>query len=118
MKKVFKIIAGILVVFLLFWLGSVAYAGILTALYADEFTDYEKMNYDFLHAWDDPANIRVLHYGGNEATVYFYTHSGGEKIKFVRGQDGWVYREMLAIWSRQGSADDYFIWPYFKDYGP
>ena len=42
MKKAFKIIAGILVVFLLFWIGSVAYAGILTALYADEFTDYEK----------------------------------------------------------------------------
>lgn len=30
--------------FLLVWLGSMGVAGILTALYADEFTDFEAMD--------------------------------------------------------------------------
>ena len=34
--------------FLLVWLGSMGVAGVLTALYADEFTDFEAMDLQWL----------------------------------------------------------------------
>jgi len=118
MKRFAIVILIICVCFLLFWGGSIINASYLTVRYADEFSDHSKMNYDFMHAWDEPVNLRVLSYSSEYATVYFFSNSGGEKIKFIRGKYGWVYRETLAIWSRQGNADDYFIWPYFKNYVP
>ena len=117
--KIFKrIIALVLGAVLLFWVGSVLAVSYLTAIHADEFADYKAMKkMDYMHPWNDPPNIRVLSYGEQYADVYFYDENGGEKIRFTRQQDGWVYSKTLAIWSKHGSADDYLIWPYFKNYG-
>ena len=95
--------------FLLVWLGSMGVAGILTALYADEFTDFEAMDLQWLSSES---------YGQQHAKVYFYNESLGACIRFVKQDGQWKAEKEVATWSSQGSADDYFIWPYYKHYVP
>jgi hypothetical protein len=102
--------------FLLVWLGSMGVAGILTALYADEFTDFEAMDLQWLSG--ESYERRVLSYGQQHAKVYFYNESLGACIRFVKQDGQWKTEKEVATWSSQGSADDYFIWPYYKHYVP
>ena len=113
------IVLIIIAVILFVWLSFVLYANILTANHAEEFRDTKAMQYNFLHAWDpSDYDLRVLSYSDSQATVYYFSECGGEKARFVKNSDAWIFDEILAIWSKQGSADDIFIWPYFKHYVP
>lgn len=102
--------------FLLVWLGSMGVAGVLTALYADEFTDLEAMDLQWLSGED--YEKRVLSYGKQTAKVYFYNESFGVCVRFTKQDGQWKAEKEVATWSSQGSADDYFIWPYYKHYVP
>ena len=101
------------------WIISVLWISFLTSSYSDEFTCFEDINFNFIHPWRaEVPNIRVMSYSNESATVYFYDAFGGEKARFIKKDNGWTYETTLAIWSSQGSADDCFIWPYYKHYVP
>ena len=116
MKRFPYIAAAVLFAVFAVWIGSVVNAGYLTAKHADEFADYHSIGFDFMHPWEGDAELRVLSYGKERAAVYFYSAAGGEKAIFVREQGGWVYYKTVALWSVGGSAEDYFVWPYFKNF--
>lgn len=118
MKK--RYIALLLLLFIVVtWLASILLAGILTALYADEFSDFKALEVEWLYnAFDETANKRVITYTGKRAKVYFYSEYYGECISFVKKDGEWKFDETIANWSSRGSADDFFIWPYFKHYVP
>lgn len=116
MKKLILIILIVVAVLILIWAGFMFRATILTAVYAEEFTDFKALGYDFMHPWEDTPMIRVLSYRSTNAIVYFCSSTGGEKVAFVKTDSGWTYLETLALWSSSGSAEHYFIWPYYKDW--
>ena len=117
-KILFCILAIIALVFLVYWTYSILTAECLTNAHKSEFMDVTTLQYDYLHAWDEEDfQIRVLSYSNDRAVVYYYSECGGEKIVFQKN-DIWQYHQTLAIWSTQGSADDYLIWPYYKNYVP
>lgn len=117
MKK--RYILLVLVGVLLVWIGTMIYISLLTCSYGDEFHDLSEIGFDFGHPWDGEPELRVLSYGPEEATVYYFTETGGEKALFGKKNGQWEFERTLAIWSDWGgSADDYFIWPYFKNYVP
>ena len=118
MKKIAFGIVGILAVVLLTWIGSMVYASWLTALYADEFHEYCAENYDEAHFWDEPVQLRVVTYHTERAKLYIFNETGGEMVELVKTQEGWSHSSTIANWSSKGNADDYFIWPYFKNYVP
>jgi len=119
MKKRFRLL-------LIFSMGVTLILGItilrhriLTASFGDEFNDLKKVNFDCMHPWEGTPNLRVLSYNTDEAVVYYFTEDGGEKALFVKKDGQWRYKKTLAIWSANGgSADDYFVGPYFKHYVP
>ncbi len=114
--KFILLIAGALC---LFWTGSIVWCGILTDRHGDEFTDFAAMDFDYTHVWwEDTPSMRVLTYNGQEATVYFFTAGGGEKVLFSKGESGWKFHRQLAAWADGGTGDDYFIWPYFRNWVP
>ena len=115
MKKRYIALLVVLGIFLI-WLGSMGVAGVLTALYDDEFTDFEAMDLQWLS--DENYDKRILSYGKRHAKVYFYNESFGVCIRFTKQNGQWKAEQELASWSSQGSADDYFIWPYYKHYVP
>lgn len=103
---------------ILLWLGAILKNSYLTTKYSSEFIDFYEIGFDFLHPWDNEPNLRILSYSQNKATVYYYGDSGGEKVVFIKEDSKWKYLKTAAIWSSQGSADDYFIWPYYKNIVP
>ena len=100
------------------WLGAIWKCNYLTDQYASQFENFQEIGFDFMHPWDDDYDLRVLSYSETKATVYYYADTGGEKAFFIKDNDTWKYQATKAIWSRQGSADDYIIWPYFKNLVP
>lgn len=118
-KVIFRIIIVSLTLILFHWFFSVTYAKYLTDSHGSEFKDIKALQYDHLHAWDEgDFQIRILSYSNDRAVVYYYSEYGGEKIEFCKKNNVWQYYRTLAIWSKQGSADDYFIWPYYKNIVP
>lgn len=100
-----------------FWIGSVLFAGIFTVLHADEFRDFDAIDAGWLYNYGDEKEIRVIHYNRNCAKVYFYSETGGDYISFAKKDGQWKSDKTIASWSGLGgSADDYFVWPYFKDW--
>lgn len=118
MKKILWIAIGICAIFGTLWGGTVLKNQYLTHKHGDEFTDHAKLELQHMGAWDFASDLRVLRYSDSEAVVYYFSKDGGEKISFVQKDGHWKYDETLALWSSQGSADDYFIWPYFKHFVP
>ena len=117
-KKLFFVFFIIISIVLIYWICSVLTARCLTNTYGAEFMDISALQYDHLHAWDEEEfQIRVLSYSNDRAVVYYYSECGGEKIEFCKKNNIWQYHCTLAIWSEQGSADEYFIWPYYKSPG-
>lgn len=117
--KIRYIVLWILAAFLLFWGGSMLYCSHLTALYGDEFTDFEAMDFDHMHAWSEPPELRVLNYSDVQARVYYYSEHGGECAVFTKVNGQWRYQENDATWvDFGGTADDYFVWPYFRNWVP
>lgn len=120
MKKRYKVLI-LIVLILLFWVGNVCYCGILTKIHGDEFVDFNEVGFDYLHPWEGTPKLRVMSCSSNEAKVYFYKETGGEKVLFIKQDDKWKYEKTIAIWTsaeQGGNATDYFIWPYFKNYVP
>ena len=118
-KKVSVIIALILAAILLIWLASWAFTSVLSAFCAKEFADLEAVGCNYMHPWETDPKIRVLWITGSEAIVYYYGNMGGEKVAFEKVDGNWTYQRTCAMWSDWGgTADDYFIWPYFKNYIP
>ena len=120
MKKWYRFVALLMLVcFCIYWLGCILFSKILTMLYADEFTDFEEINATWLYNYGDEKKIRVISYESNYAKVYFYSKTGGDYISFVKQDGRWQSEEIIANWSGiGGSADDYFVWPYYKHYVP
>ena len=116
MKKLLLITVLIICALIMVWVGTVLYVTMLTDSHAEEFTNFETLEFDYLHSWEGVPKIRVLSYLDNCAIVYFCNSTGGEKAKFIKSTSGWVYCDTLALWSSTGSGDDYFVWPYFKDW--
>lgn len=117
MKKILRKVIILIIVFSMIWVGSVIYSNLLTVLHSDKFSDFEAIGFDGMHPWDDEPDFRVLSYTFTKATVYYYTETGGEKALFVRDNGMWRYERTVRAWSSyDGTADDYFIWPYFKNW--
>lgn len=118
MKRRYKFLIVFAVIFL-FWIGSMCYCSILTLIHGNEFTNLEAVGFDFLHPWEGEPEVRVLSYSSDKAEVYYYKETGGEKVPFVKHGSEWKYENAMAIWTNMGgSASDYLIWPYFKNYVP
>ena len=108
-----------LLLILLFWMGSIFYSSLLTETHKEEFSDFATIGFDFMHPWEGEPDFRVLSYSSEKARVYYFADTGGEVALFLRQDGKWVFRDTSSIWSNYGgSADDYFAWPYFKDYVP
>ena len=118
LKKIGLCAIALMLCLAVIWVISVVSAWILTGLFANEFTNFDQLEYDFPHPWYEEPMIRVLSYTPNRATVYFCSETGGEKTEFVKHNGQWKFADTLAIWSDAGNAEDYFIWPYFKHYVP
>lgn len=100
----------ILLAFLVFWFGSIAFCEVTTMLHGDE----------FLAAMDEITPImnveklKVVNYSDQTAKVYFYSGSGGALVVYRKTTDGiWAQEGWEKTWSKTGSADDY-IWPYIR----
>ena len=111
-----KTIVIIVCMLLLVMLATIIYPIILTNLHTSEFANLEQLGCDYMHPWEGIPKFRVLSYGSHYATVYYYAKTGGEKIKFAMAGSGWRYHETMLCWSLSGSADDYFVWPYYKNW--
>ena len=122
MKKTGRILCIVLCIVMLTpfvaWFGTIWKCNYLTAQYASQFKDFQEIGFDFMHPWDADFDLRVLNYSETKATVYYYADTGGEKAVFIKDNNTWKYQTTEAIWSKQGSADDYIIWPYFKNLVP
>ena len=60
-----------------------------------------------------------MYYSSKKAIVYFWIEDGyGEQVEFKKDKNGnWKSHRCLSSWSKSGgTADDYFIWPYFTDF--
>ena len=97
------------------WLVSILHNNILTAVWGNEFADPASVGIKYMQ--NEEPSLRVMSYWFNKAEVYYFTPTGGEKVLFIKENGKWTYKETLANWSGVGgSADDYFIWPYFKNW--
>lgn len=117
MKKRYIMLTVILCI-LLIWIGSIIASGIFTLCFGSEFMDFEALDIGYLYNYGKNTKISVLYYFQSRSVVYFYSDLGGEKVLLIKSEGKWKVEETLASWSSQGSADDYFIWPYFKNYVP
>jgi hypothetical protein len=83
----------------------------------DEFANTEEIGFTGMHPWEGEPDFRVLSYSKNVAKVYYFSDTGGEKALFTRENGAWNYERSTKAWSAVGgTADDYLIWPYFKDW--
>ena len=114
-RKVGKLICAFLALGMVLWIGTIAYYNVLTGLFGHEFEVTGDIGYQYW--WNEEPQFKVMSYGADTATVYFYSPQGGEKVSFCKVDGQWEYQETIAVWSGNGgTADDYFIWPYFKHY--
>ena len=116
MKKWFpKILCVVLALSVVLWVGPIIYCNALTGFFGHEFEAPGDIGYQYW--WDEEPQFKVMSYGSKTATVYFYSSQGGEKVSFHKVDGQWQYHESVATWSGTGgSAEDYFVWPYFKHY--
>ena len=64
-----KKIYAIFICIMLFWIGSIGYSVFLTIRYGDEFVNFEKIGFDFMHPWEENPRLHVLTYSENKAEV-------------------------------------------------
>ncbi|MBE6617992.1 MAG: hypothetical protein E7627_08665 [Ruminococcaceae bacterium] len=107
-----KVIIAIIILFALFWVGSILKCEIQTLIHLDEFGDKWTEN----TMLGEPDRLIVLKYSDNYAELYHKNEHGGNVISFKRNDvnEEWSYNGWKdTVWSRYGSADD-FIWPYIR----
>lgn len=110
-----RILCVVLALSVILWVGPVIYCNVLTGCFGHEFESPGDIGYHYW--WDEDPQFKVMSYGPKAATVYFYSPLGGEKVSFQKVGGQWQYHETIASWAGNGgSADDYLIWPYFKNY--
>ena len=115
--KTIRIILILFVFLLVIWMAAIVNASILTTIYKGEFWDTERVGFTGMHPWDGQPNLRVLYYTNKEAHVYYYGKMGGEKAVFIKANGKWNYEKTTHTWSNYGgTADDYLVWPYFKNW--
>ena len=114
MKKRYKLCI-IILCFFAYWGISIANASILTLIWGQRFEDYEQVGYSAGSFFDD---LRVVSYSPNKAKVYYFADDCGEKVVFKKVNGEWIYTETLGTWSIMGSAENYFLWPYFRNWVP
>lgn len=116
MKKAFYVIP---IIFICIWIGSIIHCSILTSEHGAEFSSTEVIGFGYMHPWEGTPQLRVIMYSSTKAMVYYYAETGGELVEFQKENDGWFYKKTHSIWSSTGgSADNYFIWPYYKNWVP
>jgi hypothetical protein len=108
-----KIIAVVLIVVVacpfLIWIGAIAKCEILTFQHQKEFYGLEETTNMISKA----DSLKVLNYTSLSANVYYKNYYGGNVLRFIRQDDGWVLNGWNTVWSKMGSADG-FIWPYIR----
>ncbi len=112
MKKSTKILiisAAILIIALIVFYPYIK-AEYLTAKYGDEFNGLEQQT-----RMMDPASYhKVIEYSKSHATVFYvWSESGGCVMLFEQEDNNWEISTWEVIWSRYGSADE-FYWPYYR----
>lgn len=113
--KVAKILCAVLALSAVMWIGSVIYCNILTTYFGYEFEKPVDLGYQYW--WETEPQFKVMSYGSKIAVVYYYSRLGGEKVSFHKVDGQWKFYKTIATWSGcGGSAEEYFIWPYFKHY--
>lgn len=100
----------------LIWVGPLLGAGVFTACFGDEFADYEQLGVQGYMCYVE--GHRVLFYSSKKAVVYFYNDNYGERNVYQKKNGKWVLVNTTAAWSTEGNAEDYLIWPYYKNYVP
>ena len=114
-RKVGMILSIILAVIIVLWLATVIFCNIQTRCFGYEFEQPDNLGYTYW--WNENPQFKVIWYGANTAIVYYYSPMGGEEVSFRKANGQWAYAKTIAVWSGNGgSADNYFIWPYFKHY--
>lgn len=110
MKKIIIMIAVVIAIVVLFWIGSFIRCEILTAKYGQKFSEL----YELTNMIDKIDYLKVIEYSGDSACVYYVTkYSFGNMITFVNHDNNWDMANWETIWSKSGSADG-FIWPYIR----
>lgn len=62
----------------------------------------------------DPAKYyKVISYSENYAKVYYVSDYSRDLILFEKENGQWVRYEWRTVWSKTGSADEFF-WPYYR----
>lgn len=108
MKKVLKITILLVIIIIIFWLGSIARCEYLTMKYGNEITIPKEVS-DMI---GEKKKIKIINYTEKSAKVY-YVNDSGNLIYFVKKDDQWVFDSWETVWSKSGSADS-FVWPYFR----
>ena len=115
--KIKRVGLCLVILLLAIWVAAVINANILTAVHGSEFRDLETIGFDGMHPWGSDPSLRVLSYSKNKATAYYYGKMGGEKALFSKMNGQWSYERNTLAWSNYGgTADNYFVWPYYKNW--
>lgn len=115
MKKTVIIVLGFAVLLSCFWICSILKTEILTLLFQEEFKSPSEIGVEHMTYFEEPFDLKIMSYGCDVATVYYYSNAGGEKMEFEKKDGKWCYRTTISGWSdRGGSADDFFIFPFYK----
>lgn len=116
--KKFKIYLLLGMAVFLTWICFIICIDCLTIFHGTEFADLSTHNTPYLFDSNERPEIRVFWYSTEKATVYYVGKDGGEKVAFIKAGDRWIYKDTLAIWSSGGTADQCFIWPYYRNFVP
>ncbi|MBQ9914659.1 MAG: hypothetical protein IJO50_00800 [Clostridia bacterium] len=106
-KKIVFIILIAVLLFVIFWLGSLIKCEIVTALHGDEFLGLEQV---------ETSEFKILNYKKDFARIYcVYDDAVANVYTFIKQDGVWVYDEWeTTVWSTRGTADG-FVWPYIHE---
>ena len=126
MKKITKriilwILALIVTISVLIWVGALMKNSILTSIHKDEIRSLQ-----FLESEEPLPEFdwyRITSYSDSTIKIYYVNTYGkgmdmeykvGGEIVFTKTPNGWYHTDIVdsILWSGSGSADNY-IWPYW-----
>lgn len=108
-KKAQRVVLAVLITSLTILFSPYLKAEYLTYRYSKEFVGLEQQT-NMLNA---SRYFKVLTYSKKEAKV-FYVSDTGDLITFFKNEEGnWEIKEWRTVWSKTGSADE-FYWPYYR----
>ena len=110
MRKSKYIPITIILVCIVFWIGSVIRIEFQTWRYISEFSIPDSVP-DGVVAMTGIGNLKVLSYSSESVQIYNFGRYGGTLYRYVRQNSEWQFESWGTIWAELGSADD-FVWPY------